>query len=172
MLMHYFSCSGRPSVDAIKRAPGHVTSKLCFCIWCDMWLTLCARVCETSMHYFSCSGGPGADPTRSALGHVTSNCVFASGAICGSHSVFGCIQALFFLLEWARYGSRKKRTRICYAELVCFASGAICGSRSVLGWIWGVKQRHTISHARVDPLRSHETHTKTRYAEHVFLHLV
>jgi hypothetical protein len=32
MSMHYFTCSGGPGEVSIKSAPGHVTSKLCFCI--------------------------------------------------------------------------------------------------------------------------------------------
>jgi hypothetical protein len=39
MLPHYFSRSCGPGADPIKSALGHVTSNLCFCIRCDMWIT-------------------------------------------------------------------------------------------------------------------------------------
>jgi hypothetical protein len=39
MLPHYFSRSCGPGADPIKSTLGHVTSNLCFCIRCDMWIT-------------------------------------------------------------------------------------------------------------------------------------
>jgi hypothetical protein len=33
--------------------------------------------------------------------------------------------ALFFMLEWDRYGFNKKRVRTCYTKVVFFASGGI-----------------------------------------------
>jgi hypothetical protein len=61
MSTHYFSCSGGPGVVSIKRAPGHITLNLFFCIRWDLWVSLCILVLPghvMSMHYFSGSGGP------------------------------------------------------------------------------------------------------------------
>jgi hypothetical protein len=33
--MHYLLCSGGSSAVCIKRASGHVTPDMCFCIWWD-----------------------------------------------------------------------------------------------------------------------------------------
>jgi hypothetical protein len=53
--------------------------ELCFCILCDLWLTLCTRVHSGRgmlMHHFLCSGVPGAGPTRRMTGHITLNLCF------------------------------------------------------------------------------------------------
>jgi hypothetical protein len=47
--------------------------------------------CKMSTNYFSCSGGPRVDPTKSHQDTLHRTCVFASGAICGSPSAFGCV---------------------------------------------------------------------------------
>jgi hypothetical protein len=47
------------------------------------------------MQYFSCTDRPGVDLRKSTIGHVTPNlCFLASGAICGSLSVFCCIRGV------------------------------------------------------------------------------
>jgi hypothetical protein len=64
------------SVRFPKKALGHVTPNLCFCIQWDLQVTYWILVCpghETSTHYFSCSGGPDMVSIKSALGHVTPN---------------------------------------------------------------------------------------------------
>jgi hypothetical protein len=94
---HYFSCSGGPSADPIKSVRGHVMPKFCFCIRCDLRVTLCVRVrpgLQTLKYYFSCSGGPSVDPIKNHQDTLHRSCGFASGAICGSHSVFGCIHGV------------------------------------------------------------------------------
>jgi hypothetical protein len=76
---NYFSCSGGPGVDSIKRTLGHITLNLCFYIWWALWVAQCIPVrprCETLMHYFSYSGGPGAVFLKRAPGHVTPNLCF------------------------------------------------------------------------------------------------
>jgi hypothetical protein len=74
-----FLCSGRTGTDSIKSAVRHVTPNLCFCIRCDLRVTLCILVRpghETSTHNFSCSGGPHTDSTKSTPGHVTPKVCF------------------------------------------------------------------------------------------------
>jgi hypothetical protein len=59
-----------------KSAPGHVTSKLCVCIWWDLQVTWSIPVHlghKTSMQSFSCSGGLGVVSLKSAPGHITPN---------------------------------------------------------------------------------------------------
>jgi hypothetical protein len=91
---------------------------------------------ETSMHYFSCSGGTGTDSRKNAPGHVMLNLCFASGGICGSHSVLRCVWGMkrrctIFL---ARVGPvripEKKLHRDTLCQTFVFASVGICGSRS------------------------------------------
>jgi hypothetical protein len=60
----------------------------------------------------------------------------------------------------------------CYRELVFFAPSGIYESRSALWNIRGVKRRCTIFHARWARCRSHKKRVRTRYNEHVSLHLV
>jgi hypothetical protein len=62
-----------------KKHTRHVTPNLCFCVLCDLEVTLSILVClgcETSMQYFSFLGGPGVGPTRSMPGQVTLNMCF------------------------------------------------------------------------------------------------
>jgi hypothetical protein len=51
-----------------------------------------------------------------------------------------------------------------------FALGWVYGSCTVFWRIEGVKQRHTIFHARVGPVLFHKKHVEARYVELVFLH--
>jgi hypothetical protein len=48
---------------------------------------------ETPTHYFLCSSGPGADTIKTRQDILHETCVFASDAICGSHSVFRSVQS-------------------------------------------------------------------------------
>jgi hypothetical protein len=88
---------------------------------------------ELSTHHFSCSGGTGTDLTKSASGHIMSNLCFSHPEGSVRHVVHSGasgardIDALFFVIQWDRYGFDKKRFRTRYAIVVFFAFGGICG---------------------------------------------
>jgi hypothetical protein len=77
------------------------------------------------MHYFSCLGGPDADPIKSArtcyakpvfLHPVRSTAHVRCSGASGARN----INALFFVLGWAKSGSPKKHIRTRYDVLVFF----------------------------------------------------
>jgi hypothetical protein len=110
---------------------------------------------ETSTHYFSCFGGPDAVSTKSAPRTRYAKLVFLHLVRSAGHIVHSGasgarnINALFFMLRWARYRSHRKRVGTRYVELVCFASYASCLSHSAFWCVWGAKHRCTIFHARL-----------------------
>jgi hypothetical protein len=55
--------------------------------------------------------------------------------------------ALFLMLGWTQCGSRRKRAKTRYVDLVCVASGAISRSRSAFRCVRGAKRRRTIFYA-------------------------
>jgi hypothetical protein len=121
-----------------KSAPGRVTLNLCFCIWCDLRVTYCISVRpehETLTHNYPCLGGPGAVSIKKRRDTLCRNCVFASGAICGSYSAFWCVWGAKHrhTIFHARVGLAQFPHKACWDTLrrTCvFASGAIYVSHS------------------------------------------
>jgi hypothetical protein len=82
--------------------------------------------------YFSCSGGPGAVCINRVSDTLFQNGVFHPVGFVGhvvhsSASGARNVDALFFMLGWDQCGFSKKRTRICYAELVFLHSVGSAG---------------------------------------------
>jgi hypothetical protein len=127
MLTHYSSCSGGTGTDSTKSVIGHVTSNLCFCIWCNLQITWCIPVHprrETSMHYFSCSlwDWCGIHKKRVETRYAEHGFLYPVGSatyiVHSGVSGVGNIDALFFMLGWALCGFHKNCAGIRYAKLV------------------------------------------------------
>jgi hypothetical protein len=112
---HYFLCSGGLGAVFLKSVSGHVTPNLCFCIRWDLRITQCIPLRpgrETSTHYLSCSGDLVRFPKK-RTGTRDAELVFwflvGSVGHAEQCSTSGArnIDALFFLLQWARSGFKK-----------------------------------------------------------------
>jgi hypothetical protein len=113
------------------------------------------------MNYFSCSGWPGADMRilEKAAKTLYAELMFLHLVKSLGHVVHSGvptpqnIDALFFMLRWARCDFHKKRVKSRYAELVFFASGAISGSCSGFWGVGAMKHQRTIFHSQVGPMQ-------------------
>jgi hypothetical protein len=160
ILMHYFSCSGRPSAVPIKPAMGNVMLNLCFCIRCDMWVTWRIPLCpgrETSPQYFSCLGGP--DFHKKYVGSHYTDLVFLHLMGYAGHIMHsggsGCKTSMHYFHAWVgQCGFPKKGTGTRYAKLVIFKNSGNCGSRHVFQYVRGVKHRRTTFDAQGVLVRS------------------
>jgi hypothetical protein len=159
--MHYFSCSGGTGRDLTKSASGHITSNLCSCIQWDTQVTYCIPVhlgCETSTHYVSCSDGTGMDLTKSAPNTLYRTCVFC---IRWDLRVTWCIPmhpehetlTHYFSCSGGTGMDLKKARRELLRRTCVFASCGICGSRCAFWCVHVTKCRHTIFHARGEPVQ-------------------
>jgi hypothetical protein len=152
------------------------------------------------MHYFSCTGGSLQFAERHARIRYT-EVVFLHPVGSTGHVVHSGasgtrnVNALFFMLEWDRYGFHikcpgKKCQRIIFHagvglvripqkarwDTLCrtcvFATGGISGSLTAFWCVWGMKCRHTFFMMLWDQYGFEKKRAMTRYIDLVFLHPV
>jgi hypothetical protein len=102
-------------------------------------------------------------------------CVFASCGICGSRSVFWCVQGTkcdrtpFFALVGPVQIEEKAHRDTLHPTCI-FSSVGICGPCSAFRCVRGTKRDHTIFILGLDRYGFDKKHAGTRYPELVFLH--
>jgi hypothetical protein len=125
------------------------------------------------MQSLSCSGETNTDSTKSVRDMLHRSCVFTSGVICGSRSVFWCIQATkhrcTVVHAWVGLVQIAQKARRDTLRQTCvFGCGGIYGSRSTFQFVRGAKRRCTIVHSQVGPIWIPQKRAGTRYDELVF----
>jgi hypothetical protein len=102
-------------MDPTKNTSGHVTPNFYFYIRWDLRSTS-GGICDLHI-----------TPKKKRVGtrYTISSCVFASGAICGSHGAFLCARGVkcqhtIFMLVWAPCGSNKNYTGTHHTKPVFF----------------------------------------------------